>query len=90
MFERLVFRFLILVAVCNSAFGEEKINMGRNITIAMAPYMARISIKISTFVGYACDGSILSDLYILTAGHCKHNENVKCHLTFDCTKTSFI
>lgn len=76
MHERTVFYYLILIAICKSAFGAERINMGRNITITMAPYMARISIKIGPDDGGACDGSILSDLYILTAGHCKYYGNV--------------
>lgn len=35
--------------------------------------MARVRIKQSATVGGACDGSIISDTYILTAGHCTNS-----------------
>lgn len=59
-------RVLLLTLICESAFGKGRINNGYEVDIEQAPYMARVR----TGIG-ACDGSILSELYILTAGHCK-------------------
>lgn len=64
-------RILLVISLCRNGFGNSRINQGTPIDITNAPYMARVRIKLSPTVGFACDGSILSDSYILTAGHCR-------------------
>lgn len=63
-------RILFVTLVWKNGFGQERINKGSPIDIRNAPYMARVRIKQSATVGGACDGTILNELYILTAGHC--------------------
>lgn len=64
-------RILLVTLFCKNGFGDSRINLGRKIDITDAPYMARVRIKQSPTVGSACDGTIISDMYILTAGHCR-------------------
>lgn len=64
-------RLLLFVLLLKNGLGQSRVNQGREIDLEDAPYMARVRIKVSPDNGGACDGSILSDMFILTAGHCK-------------------
>lgn len=67
-----ILAFLFLVR--SEAFEQSRINMGYPIDIEQAPYMAKLFLKFNETNGSECGGSILSDQYILTAGHCKCRE----------------
>lgn len=67
----LILRLGLLIVVSESVYGQGRVNMGYPIDIDMAPYMAQVMIKYNDSYGLACDGTILNDQYILTAGHCK-------------------
>lgn len=63
VFHGILFSLLVVEQV----FGNGRILNGYPIDIEQAPYMAYLSIS---DVG-SCGGSIVSDRFILTAGHCK-------------------
>lgn len=64
-------QILLLSLLCKSGLGKSRVNKGNEIEIEDAPYMAYVQIRLTATKGLACDGSILSDSFILTAGHCK-------------------
>lgn len=69
-----IFVGILLVSVCfesGSGSVQSRINRGKTLEIKDAPYMAVVRIKVNATVGGYCSGSILSDMLILTAGHCK-------------------
>lgn len=64
-------QILLILSLCRNGFAKSRVNQGMEIDIEDAPYMARVQVLLNATLALGCDGSILSEWYLLTAGHCK-------------------
>lgn len=66
-------QILLILSLCKNGFAKSRVNQGMEIDIEDAPYMARLQVLLNATLALGCDASILSEWFLLTAGHCKNN-----------------